>query len=433
MTITHPTPIRLLEKALVMYVGLLMVSLLIIFAIEPSIYTTTLWPGWVPTERYPWPVLLFLAALLAFLSMLIYGILHRWRWLFWGLLLAWSASVIQIPIEGLQLLGVFPNPYPIWYSLFRVGVGFTELGFACWMIQSYRQQGVWAMRRNVEQVSHLVRTELGLIEYRSVGQGPVVLVLNGGHTNCHSPLGHETFFLAQGYQLIIPSRPGYGRTPSSTGKRAEAFADALVSLLNLLQLDQVLVVGISAGGPTALQLAGRHPQRVSKVILQNAATDGRYARGIIRFLTYLFFNPVLEGMVWAAFRSLARIAPQSALKCLMWGLTCLPIDQVLSAMSPDQRKGALAFLQASRSGSGFLHDIQHHCGDLGRVTAPVLVITSKYDGLVDSSHAIYVQDHIPQAQLFVSEAESHLMWFSVHDHEIQARMQAFLQLGSMRA
>ncbi len=428
MNITHPAPIKLLEKALIMFVGLLGLSLLIIFATEPSIYTTTLWPGWVPAERYPWPVLLFLSALIAFLGMLMYGVLHHWRWLFWLILLAFTGSIIQIPVEGLQLLGVFPNPYPVWYSLFRGGIGFIELGFAFWMIQTYRHQGVWAMgKKKAEQMSHLVRTELGLIEYRSVGQGPAVLVLNGGHTNCHSPLGHEAFFLAQGYQLIVPSRPGYGRTPSSTGKRAEAFADALVSLLDDLQLDQVIVVGISAGGPTALQLAGRHPERVSKVILQNAATDGRYASGMIRFLTYVFFNPVLEGVVWAAFRGLGRMAPRAALKSLMGGLTRLPIDQVLSTMGPQQQQAALAFLQASRSGSGFLHDIHHHCGDLGRVTAPVLVITSKYDGLVDSSHATYVQDHIPQTQLFVAEAESHLMWFSTHDHEIQAKMREFLQ------
>ncbi len=178
-----------------------------------------------------------------------------------------------------------------------------------------------------------------------MGQGPAVVVLNGGHTNCGSPLGHEDFFLTQGYQLLVPSRPGYGRTPSSTGKRAEACADALVSLLDLLQLAQVIVVGISAGGPTALQLAGRHPERVSKVILQNAATDGRYASGAIRVLTYLFFNPVLEGMVWAAFRRFEHGAPQAALKTVMWGLTSLPRDQVLSAMSPGQQQAALAMLQ----------------------------------------------------------------------------------------
>src|SRR6266568_3569220 len=407
MNLTQHAPAKLLERAVVVFVGLLLVSLLIIFAIEPSIYTTTLWPGWAPTERYPWPVLLFLGALTIFLCILMYGVLHHWRWLFWPILVAFTGSLIQIPVESLQLLGVVPHPYPAWYSLFRGGVGFIELGFAFWMIQTYRHQGVWAMgRKKAEQVSHLARTKQGLIEYRNVG--------------------HETFFREQGYQLIAPSRPGYGRTPSSTGKTAEAFADALVSLLDCLRLDQVIVVGISAAGPTALQLAGRYPERVSKVILQNAATDGRYASGMIRFLTYLFFNPVLEGMVWAAFRRFGRVAPQAALKSLMWGLTCLPIDQVLSAMSPDQQQAALAFLQASRSGSGFLHDIHHQCGDLGRVRAPVLVITSKYDGLVSASHAVYVEKHIPQAQLFISEAESHLMWFSIHNHEIQARMQVFL-------
>jgi pimeloyl-ACP methyl ester carboxylesterase len=417
-----------LERAVIAFFILAALSLLVVYLADPAIYAQSLSLTSSLADRYPVPVTLFLVGVLVLITLLSFGVVRHWRWLFWLILVAFTGSVIQIPVEGLQLLGVFPNPYPVWYSLFRGGVGFIELGFAFWMIQTYRHQGVWAMgRKKAEQVSHLARTKQGLIEYRSVGQGPAVLVLNGGHTHCHSPLGHEAFFLQQGFQLIIPSRPGYGRTPSSTGRTAETFADALVSLLDHLQLDQVIIVGISAGGPTALQLAGRHPERVSKVILQNAATDGRYASGMIRFLTYLFFNPVLEGMVWAAFRRFGHVAPRAALKSLMWGLTCLPIDQALSAMSPDQQQAALAFLQASRSGSGFLHDIHHHCGDLSRVTAPALVIISKYDGLVDASHATYVQSHIHQAQLFVSEAESHLMWFSAHDHEIQARMRLFLQ------
>src|SRR5258708_96396 len=127
MNLTQHAPAKLLERALVAFVGLLLVSLLIIFAIEPSIYTTTLWPDWLPTERYPWPVLLFLGALTTFLCILMYGVLHHWRWLFWLLLIAFTGSVIQIPLESLQLLGVLPNPYPAWYSLFRGGVGFIEL------------------------------------------------------------------------------------------------------------------------------------------------------------------------------------------------------------------------------------------------------------------------------------------------------------------
>ncbi len=35
----------------------------------------------------------------------------------------------------------------------------------------------------------IAQTSHGPVEYRIVGQGPAILVLNGGHTNCHSPLG----------------------------------------------------------------------------------------------------------------------------------------------------------------------------------------------------------------------------------------------------
>src|SRR6266516_460086 len=134
---------------------------------------------------------------------------------------------------------------------------------------------IFAIERG-KQMNTIAQTEKGPIEYRVVGQGPAVLVLNGGHTHCTSLLGHQRFFVDHGYQLIIPSRPGYGNTPSSTGRTAEAFADALIALLDQLQLEQLIVLGISAGGCTALQLAGRAPSRVSKLILQNAVTGGKF-------------------------------------------------------------------------------------------------------------------------------------------------------------
>ena len=59
--------------------------------------------------------------------------------------------------------------------------------------------------------------------------------------------------------------------------------------------------------------------------------------------------------------------------------------------------------------------------------APTLVIVSKYDGSMDSSHANYAADHIPDAELFVSPAESHLLWFSSYNTAIQEKMRGFLQ------
>ena len=274
------------------------------------------------------------------------------------------------------------------------------------------------------------QTAHGLIEYRVVGQGSVVLVLNGGHTNAASPLGHERFFLEQGYQLLIPSRPGYGQTPSSTGRTAEAFADALVSLLDQLRLERVVVLAISGAGPTALQLAGRHPERVSLLILQNAVTGARFPGRMTRVGAYFVFNRWTERWTWAAFRAFARVAPGRALTTMMGSLSSLNPAQVVATMSQEQRQATLAFLLASRSGAGFLHDLRHRCGDLGRITAPTLIIASQYDGSVGLTHARYAADHIPDAELFVCPAESHLLWFSPFNGAVEEKMRAFLPTRS---
>jgi len=423
----HFSRVRL-ERAVIAFFILAALSLLVVYVADPAIYAHSLALTSSPADRYPVPVTLFLVGILAGIALLILGVIHHWRWLFWLILVAFAGSIIQIPVEGLQLLGIVPNPYPVWYSLFRGGVGFIELSFAFWMFQTSRHHGVWAMgRKKEERVSQLAHTKYGLIEYRSVGQGPGVLVLNGGHTNCHSPLGDEQFFLDQGYQLIIPSRPGYGKTPSATGKTAEAAACALVSLLDLLHLDQVVVVGISAAGPTALQLAGRAPERVSKLILQSAHTGIPFATGRTRLLTYVFFNSMTERWVWAAYRAFGHRAPQAALRTMMKSLSSLPIDQVMASLNQHQQQAALALLLALRSGSGFLHDIGHHCGDLSRITAPTLIIHSQYDGAVGLSHATFAKERIPHAELFVSKAESHLLWFSAAYEETKVKMRAFLQ------
>ena len=273
----------------------------------------------------------------------------------------------------------------------------------------------------------IARTRQGPIEYRDVGTGPAVLVLNGGHTHCASPFGHERFFRDSGYRLIVPSRPGYGGTPAATGRSAEAAADAMARLLDALGLDQVVVVAISGAGPTALQLAGRHPARVRALILQNAVTGARFPTPAIRLGSYVAFNRWVEAGIWAAFRAFARVAPQRAFLLVMGSLTSLSPAQVVAMMSPAQRRDALALLTASRSGAGFLLDLHHHCGDLTHIIAPTLVIASRYDGAVDGAHATYAADHIPDATLYVAPAESHLLWFSAANAGIEARMRAFLQ------
>lgn len=67
----------------------------------------------------------------------------------------------------------------------------------------------------------------------------------------------------QGQELQL----GYLRTPRSADASPEAQADAHVCLLDALGIGQAAVVGVSAGAASALQMALRHPDRISALVL----------------------------------------------------------------------------------------------------------------------------------------------------------------------
>ena len=72
---------------------------------------------------------------------------------------------------------------------------------------------------------------------------------------------------AAGVRVIAMSRFGYLRTPMPADASAAAQADAHVCLLDALGIRQAAVMGGSAGAPSALQMAIRHPDRVSALVL----------------------------------------------------------------------------------------------------------------------------------------------------------------------
>src|SRR5678815_1214669 len=108
---------------------------------------------------------------------------------------------------------------------------------------------------------NIAQTPKGPIEYRFEGNGPTIVVLNGGHCSRETRLSHEKL-TEHGFSVLTPSRPGYDSTPSEVGKSAPAAANALAALLDTLQISTVDVIGISAAGPTALAFVQQHPGRV---------------------------------------------------------------------------------------------------------------------------------------------------------------------------
>lgn len=144
-TPTH-SPIRVsLEVGMIAFFILAALSLLVVYGASPAIYAQALSLTSSPADRYPVSVTLFLVGILAVIALLILGVVRHWRWVFWLMLVAFAGSVLQIPLTLLQITGVLPTPDPLWYNLFRMGVGVAELALAVWMIHIYRHEGVWAL------------------------------------------------------------------------------------------------------------------------------------------------------------------------------------------------------------------------------------------------------------------------------------------------
>ncbi len=68
-----------------------------------------------------------------------------------------------------------------------------------------------------------------------------------------------------GVRYLMADRPGYGGSTRKPGRGVADVTDDLVALLDALGLDRVAVMGTSGGGPHALAIAARHPDRISAV------------------------------------------------------------------------------------------------------------------------------------------------------------------------
>jgi hypothetical protein len=83
------------------------VSLLVILVVAPEVYDQALrLPGGRGAE------LAVLAALSAFIGLLAVGVVRRWRWTFWLILVAFLFGVLRVPVAALQLTGVLATKTP---------------------------------------------------------------------------------------------------------------------------------------------------------------------------------------------------------------------------------------------------------------------------------------------------------------------------------
>lgn len=117
----------------------------------------------------------------------------------------------------------------------------------------------------------LVRTSTCEISYREVGDGPALVVLHGGGPGASGwgNFGSNTAAFSDRYRVIVPDLPGWGgsRVVSDDGTWPEVVIDALAAFLGEIGVASAHLLGNSAGGGVALQIAIRFPELVDKLVL----------------------------------------------------------------------------------------------------------------------------------------------------------------------
>ena len=146
----------------------------------------------------------------------------------------------------------------------------------------------------IPAATRTVQVGTRLIHLAELGAGPALLMLHGGGPGASglSNYARNVQALARHFRVIVPDLPGYGK--SSKGVNADDpfgdLADAMLGLLDALDIARAHVVGNSLGGACALQMALRQPARVARLVLMGPGgvgiSQGAPTAGLKRLLGY---------------------------------------------------------------------------------------------------------------------------------------------------
>ncbi|HKO24987.1 MAG TPA: hypothetical protein VJY65_09675 [Chloroflexota bacterium] len=115
-------------------------GLVAILVAAPAVYDQALR---LPPGDHRSAELAFLAALSAFIALLGLGVLRRWRWTFWLIVVAFLFGVLRVPASIPERTGVLRAAGPTWYVLVQALIGLLQFAIAVAMLVGYRRAGVW--------------------------------------------------------------------------------------------------------------------------------------------------------------------------------------------------------------------------------------------------------------------------------------------------
>ena len=302
-------------------------------------------------------------------------------------------------------------------------------GLGALMLSSY-QRDIAQARERISTRSQIAQTRCGPIEYGIIGDGPPVLAIHGAGGGFDQGLDFGASLASLGFRVIAMSRFGYLRTPLPADASAAAQADAHACLLDALNIPRAAIVGASAGAPSSLQFALRHPDRCTALVLVVPAVFVPRAGGApsvqASAATEFLFNTALKSdfLFWAAIK-LAR-------PILIQAILATPPEVVENASADEKARVdeiLRHILPVSPRRVGLLNDaavvssLERY--ELERIAVPTLVMSVADDlfGTIDGAR--YTAEHVPHARLVGYPNGGHV-WVG-HQKEVLAEIAAFLK------
>lgn len=223
--------------------------------------------------------------------------------------------------------------------------------------------------------SGYVKTDDGAkIYYAAAGEGEPVLLLHGGLANSDYMSGLARALLAAHYQVIVVDSRGHGRSsPGKTPIGYDRMADDAVAVLSHLKIGRAAVVGWSDGGIQGIDLALRHPDRVTRVFsfAPNITTDG--------VDTSATDNPTVQSYIARAKQEYRHLSP-----------------------SPGRFGKFEASIEHMWSDQPNWSDEQ-----VAGITTPIWIVDGDHDEMIHLPHIQHIAHVIPQAGLLILPNLSH--------------------------
>ncbi len=202
--------------------------------------------------------------------------------------------------------------------------------------------------------------------------------------------------LSDHFRVVAVDLPGFGDSEKPNGASYDPrfFADAMIDLLDALELDRVELIGNSLGGRVALEVAIRAPERVGRLALLAPSLAWRRPRRWAPALRLV--RPELD-LVQLAPRAVVQGIVRRLIPGADEGWTAAGVDEFLRAyLTPSGRAAFYAaarqiYLEAPHGKNGFWTRLRG-------IQADALFIWGRRDTLVPIAFARHVAEALPQAR-----------------------------------